>query len=198
MLRRHAAHRAVNCGVHSEPIAGLPGALRLRLQAHGDPRGFFLERWRADAAATLGIPPLTQLNHSRSSRGTLRGLHFQAPPHAQGKLVGVLRGAIFDVIVDLRRHTPSFGHARGFLLDDQNHEQLWVPAGFAHGFLVLSEVADVLYQVDAGYAPGSEGGLRWDDPALAIPWPLAPGETPLLSTKDQRWPDWQHFESPFP
>jgi hypothetical protein len=110
-----------------------------------------------------------QLNHSRSQRGTLRGLHFQAPPHAQGKLVGVVRGAIFDVVVDLRRGSPTYGRWAGTTLDDERHELLWVPPGFAHGFLVTSDVADVLYQVDAGYAPAAEGGLPGTTPTWRSP-----------------------------
>ncbi|MDA0700012.1 MAG: dTDP-4-dehydrorhamnose 3,5-epimerase [bacterium] len=180
-----------------EPLPSLPDVLRVRLQPHGDARGFFVERWRADLADAAGLPPFVQLNHSRSSRGTLRGLHFQAPPHAQGKLVGVVRGSVFDVVVDLRRGSSSYGRWAGATLDDERHEALWVPPGFAHGFLVTSDVADVLYQVDAGYAPASEGGLAWDDPDVAIDWPLLPGARPALSAKDARWPRLADLPSPF-
>lgn len=181
----------------SRALPGLPDARLITLRPHGDARGFFVERWRADTAAALGLPPFVQLNHSRSRRGTLRGLHFQAPPHAQGKLVGVIRGSIFDAIVDLRRGSPGFGRAAGVALDDERHELLWVPPGFAHGFLVTSEVADVVYQVDAAYAPAAEGGLAWDDPGLAIAWPLPDGEAPTVSPKDGRWPRLTDLDSPF-
>jgi dTDP-4-dehydrorhamnose 3,5-epimerase len=175
----------------------MPDVWRIQLQAHGDERGFLVERWRADVGERLGIGPLTQINHSRSSHGTLRGLHYQAPPHAQGKLVGVVRGAIYDAVVDLRRGSPSYGRAHGIHLDDRAHQLLWIPRGFAHGFLVLSEVADVIYQVDAPYAPAAEGGLLWDDPSLNLDWPLAPGVAPRLSAKDAQWPAWREFASPF-
>jgi dTDP-4-dehydrorhamnose 3,5-epimerase len=181
----------------AHPLPDLPDVWRIALAPHRDARGFFVERWRADAAAALGLPAFAQLNHSRSRRGALRGLHFQAPPHAQGKLVGVVRGAIFDVVVDLRRASPSYGRWAGVALDDERPELLWVPPGFAHGFLVTSDVADVLYQVDAGYAPAAEGGLRWDDPGLAIAWPLPPGEAPTLSARDARWPPLAELRSPF-
>jgi dTDP-4-dehydrorhamnose 3,5-epimerase len=181
----------------AHPLPELPDVLRIALAPHGDARGFFVERWRADAATALGLPAFVQLNHSRSRRGALRGLHYQAPPHAQGKLVGVVRGAIFDVVVDLRRASPTYGRWAGTPLDDERHELLWVPPGFAHGFLVTSDVADVLYQVDAGYAPAAEGGLPWDDPDLAIAWPLAPGEGPTLSARDASWPPLSALRSPF-
>jgi dTDP-4-dehydrorhamnose 3,5-epimerase len=192
-----ATSNAVACDMTWEPIPEFPDVLRIQLHAHRDERGFFVERWRAEREQDLGIGPLSQLNHSRSTRDTLRGLHFQAPPHAQGKLVGVVRGAIYDAFVDLRRGSPSYGRATGVLLDDRAQQLLWIPRGFAHGFLVLSEVADVLYQVDAGYAPTAEGGLRWDDPQLAIAWPLPRGSAPRLSAKDATWPRWRDFASPF-
>lgn len=155
-----------------------------------DARGFFLERWRQ------GVPGLptawAQDNQSRSQRGTLRGLHYQLSAHAQGKLVGVTRGKILDVAVDLRRGAPTFGQHVTAVLDDESMHQLWVPRGFAHGFLVLSDVADVLYKTDAPYAPAAERGIRWDDPALAIDW-RAPGAEagdwrPLVSEKDAALP----------
>ena len=179
------------------PLPELPDVWRIALRPHEDARGLFVERWRADEAAALGLPAFVQLNHSRSRRGSLRGLHFQAPPHAQGKLVGVVRGAVFDVVVDLRRGAPSFGRWAGVRLAEERQELLWVPRGFAHGFLVLSEVVDVVYQVDAGYAPQAEGGLAWDDPELAIDWPLEPGQAPVLSPKDAGWPRLAEQCSPF-
>jgi len=181
----------------AEPLPLLPDVLRIRLRPHRDARGFFVERWRADLARACGLPEFVQFNHSRSQCGTLRGLHFQAPPHAQGKLVGVVRGAVFDVVVDLRVGSASYGRWAGVALDDEAHDLLWVPRGFAHGFLVTSEVADVVYQVDAGHAPGAEGGLAWDDPELAIDWPLDPGAPPTLSAKDARWPRLADLRSPF-
>ena len=176
------------------PLPEHPDVLLIRLQTHGDARGFFVERWRADVGAALGLPPFVQLNHSRSGRGTLRGLHYQAPPHAQGKLVGVVRGRIFDAIVDLRRGSPGFGRAATVTLDEADFSLLWVPPGFAHGFLVLSDVADVLYQVDHGYAPAAEGGVAWNDPDLEIAWPI---ETPTTSERDGRWPRLRELVSPF-
>ncbi len=181
----------------AEPLPDLPDLLRIRLHPHRDDRGFFVERWRADRADALGLPDFVQFNHSRSQRGTLRGLHFQAPPHAQGKLVGVVRGSVYDVAVDLRVGSPTYGRWAGVLLDDVQHDLLWVPRGFAHGFLVTSDVADVVYQVDAGHAPGAEGGLAWDDPELGIDWPLDPAVAPTISAKDLRWPRFTEFRSPF-
>lgn len=180
----------------ARPLPRLPDVWRVALRTHADERGFFVERWRADRAAALGLPAFVQLNHARSRRGTLRGLHFQGPPHAQGKLVSVVRGAVFDVAVDLRRGSSTYGVWDGVVLDGDRPEHLWVPAGFAHGYLVLSDVADVVYQVDAGYAPQAEGGLRWDDPDLAIAWPDA-GAPVATSAKDARWPDFAAFASPF-
>jgi dTDP-4-dehydrorhamnose 3,5-epimerase len=174
----------------------LPDVLHVTLAPHADDRGFFVERWRVDAAAAAGLPAFVQENHSRSRRGTLRGLHFQAPPHAQGKLVSVVRGTVFDVAVDLRAGSATYGRWDGATLDGDRPEHLWVPAGFAHGFLVLSDVADVVYKVDAGYAPEAEGGLRWDDPDLAIDWPDA-GEPIATSPKDARWGPFSAFRTPF-
>jgi len=163
----------------------LPGILVIEPRVFGDARGFFLERYHAERYAEAGIGAgFAQDNHSRSSQGTLRGLHFQKS-HPQGKLVEVARGAIWDVVVDLRRGSPTFGKWEGFELSDETHRQLWVPEGFAHGFCVLSEVADVLYKCTDVYRPDDEGGLAWDDPDLAIPWPEA---DPLLSDKDRTYP----------
>jgi dTDP-4-dehydrorhamnose 3,5-epimerase len=180
--------------MRATPLPDHPDALLIHLSAHGDARGFFVERWRADVAASLGLPPFVQLNHSRSSRGTLRGLHYQAPPHAQGKLVAVVRGRILDAIVDLRRGSPGYGRAATVTLDEADFTMLWVPPGFAHGFLVLSDVADVLYHVDHGYAPAAEGGVAWDDPDLAIAWPIA---APTPSYRDRTWPRLRDLTNPF-
>ena len=180
----------------ASPLPHLPEVLRIALAPRADERGFFVERWRAEAAKASGLPAFVQENHSRSWRGTLRGLHFQAPPHAQGKLVSVVRGRIFDVAVDLRAGSATYGRWDGAVLDGDRPELLWVPAGFAHGFLVLSDVADVVYKVDAGYAPDAEGGLRWDDPGLAIAWP-DPGAPIATSPKDARWSPFATFRTPF-
>ena len=179
------------------PLATLPDLLLVRPRVHRDERGFFLERWSEAAFATLGLPAFVQDNHSRSPRGTLRGLHFQAPPRAQGKLVSAIAGRVFDVAVDLRAGSPTYGRWDGVTLDGDDPAWLWVPPGFAHGFLVLSERADVLYKVTDGYAPETEGGLAWDDPDVAIAWPLTPGEAPLLNARDAAWPALQSLTSPF-
>ena len=158
----------------------------LEPKVYGDARGFFLETWNRRALADLGITAdFVQENHSRSARGVLRGLHYQLP-QAQGKLVRVLGGEIFDVVVDLRAASPSFGRWHGLSLSAASPRMLWVPAGFAHGFLVLSEFADVLYAVTDHYTPQAEHTLAWNDPALAIEWPLAAAgvTAPLLSAKD--------------
>jgi dTDP-4-dehydrorhamnose 3,5-epimerase len=162
----------------------LQGVLLIEPQVHGDDRGFFLETWHAERYPAAGIPAeFVQDNHSRSVRGTLRGLHYQIS-QAQGKLIQAIAGEIFDVAVDLRRSSPSFGRWVGACLSGDNHHQLWVPPGFAHGFLVVSETADVLYKCTNAYAPQHERVLRWDDPAVGVQWPL-PGETaPLLSARD--------------
>jgi dTDP-4-dehydrorhamnose 3,5-epimerase len=163
----------------------LPGLLVIEPRVFEDARGFFLERYHADRYAEAGIPgPFVQANHSRSAQGTLRGLHFQRR-HPQGKLVECLRGRIWDVAVDLRAGSPTLGQWASVDLDEASHRQLWVPPGFAHGFCVLSATADVLYACTDVYHPGDEGGIAWDDPALAIPWPVG---APLLSAKDAEWP----------
>jgi dTDP-4-dehydrorhamnose 3,5-epimerase len=179
------------------PVPDLPDVWRLRPRVHRDERGFFTERWKRSAAAALGLPEFVQANHSRSRRWTLRGLHFQAPPHAQGKLVSVVRGRVFDVVVDLRRGSAGYGRWAGVTLTGRRPEHVWVPPGFAHGFLVLSKHADVLYEVSAEHAPDAESGLAWDDPALAIAWPLPSGVAPLVSARDRSWPGLEEFVSPF-
>ena len=178
-------------------IAGTPvaGPLLITPQVFGDERGFFFESWNQQAfAAALeadGQPmqEFVQDNHSRSSQGVLRGLHYQLPPHPQGKLVRCVLGEIFDVAVDLRRGAPTFGHWVGARLSAANHQQLWVPAGFAHGFLPLSEQAEVLYKTTDFWSRDCERAIRWDDPQLAIAWPqLSSLATPLLSAKDAAAP----------
>lgn len=164
----------------------LPGVLLLEPRVFSDARGFFLERYHADRYAGVGLEaPFVQDNHSRSRLGALRGLHFQRR-RPQGKLVEVARGRIWDVVVDLRAGSPTFGHWEGFELDDRAHRQLWVPPGLAHGFCVLSPEADVLYKCTDVYRPDDEGGVVWDDSDLAIRWPDVPGR--VLSDKDRALP----------
>jgi dTDP-4-dehydrorhamnose 3,5-epimerase len=162
---------------------GIAGLLILEPKLFGDARGFFFESYnRRVLAEVAGIEhEFVQDNHSRSARGVLRGLHYQLK-RPQGKLVRVTRGAVFDVAVDLRRASASFGRALGVELSEDNHRMIWIPPGFAHGFLVLSDSADFLYKATDYYSPPDERCILWNDPDLAIAWPLA-GE-PLLSTKD--------------
>ena len=136
----------------------------------------------------MGAPTaFVQDNHSRSARGVLRGLHYQLAPHAQGKLVRVSQGAVYDVAVDVRAGSPTFGQWEGVELSAENHRQLWLPPGMAHGFVVISEVADFLYKTTAYYLPQAERGIRWNDPAIGIDWPPI-ASPPLLSAKDQAAP----------
>ena len=169
--------------------AGVPvqGPLLLTPRVFGDERGFFFESWNQQAFnAAAGDTAFVQDNHSRSSRGVLRGLHYQLPPHPQGKLVRCVLGEIFDVAVDIRRSSPTFGQWVGAVLSADNKQQLWVPAGFAHGFLTLSEQAEVLYKTTDFWSRECERAIRWDDPQLAIAWPLEvlAGDEPQLSEKD--------------
>ncbi|WP_353216598.1 dTDP-4-dehydrorhamnose 3,5-epimerase [Sandarakinorhabdus sp.] len=162
---------------------GLPGVLLIEPRVFGDARGFFLESWNARSFADNGLDmDFVQDNHSRSARGVLRGLHYQML-NPQGKLVRVTRGAVHDVAVDMRRSSPHFGKSFGVELSEDNHRMLWVPPGFAHGFLVLSETADFQYKVTQFYDPSDERSLRWDDSALGIAWPDV-GTAPTLSGKD--------------
>ncbi|HEX4328099.1 MAG TPA: dTDP-4-dehydrorhamnose 3,5-epimerase [Burkholderiales bacterium] len=166
----------------------LAGPCLLEPDVFEDARGLFFETWNERTLAALGISAhFVQENHSRSARGVLRGLHYQMP-QGQGKLLRLLAGEIFDVVVDLRRGSANFGRWHGSRLSAQSRQMLWVPAGFAHGFLALSEVAEVLYAITDFYAPGAEHTLAWDDPALGIAWPLAAAgvAAPVLSAKDAR------------
>ena len=159
----------------------IPGVLIIEPKTFGDARGFFLEAFQAERYASHGIArPFVQDNLSRSARGTLRGLHFQNPK-PQGKLVTVLRGAVRDVVVDVRIGSPTFGRHVAVELDDDNRRQLWVPRGVAHGFVVRSDSADFFYKCDELYSPADEKVLRWNDPELGIDWGV---ETPLLSPRD--------------
>lgn len=163
----------------------LPGLYLIEPKVFGDERGFFMESFnqRAFNEAIGGDWTFVQDNHSRSARGVLRGLHYQLPPHAQGKLVRVVQGEVFDVVVDVRRESASFGQWCGRRLTAANFEQLWIPPGFAHGFVVLSESADFLYKTTDYYHPELEVCLKWDAPGLEIAWPLG-NLAPKLSTRD--------------
>lgn len=176
---------------------GLEGPMIIVPVVHHDPRGIFLETYRARDYAALGIDAeFVQDNHSRSTRGTVRALHFQSSP-GQPKLVRVARGTVFDVVVDLRRSSPTFGEWESFELDDEAHRQLYVPVGFAHGFCALSEVADVVYKVGSYYDPANERGIAWDDPDIGIAWPKIPrsvserdAANPALKDVVASLPDW--------
>ena len=165
----------------------LPGVLILTPRRFGDARGWFSESWnrRTLQDAGLHLPDFVQDNHSFSAAaGTLRGLHYQGPPHAQGKLVRVVQGEVFDVAVDIRRGSPTFGQWAGAVLSAENRQQLWIPPGFAHAFLTLSETAEFLYKTTDYYAPECERCIAWDDPDIGIEWPL--DEAPVLSEKDRQ------------
>jgi dTDP-4-dehydrorhamnose 3,5-epimerase len=168
----------------------IPEVVLIEPKVFGDARGFFFESFNQKAfnEATGTHHAFVQDNHSRSSRGVLRGLHYQIQ-QAQGKLVRVARGAVFDVAVDIRRSSPTFGQWVGVELSEDNQHQLWVPPGFAHGFVVLSESADFLYKTTDYYAPQHERSIAWNDPSIGISWPaLAQGQQPLLSAKDSAAP----------
>ncbi len=164
----------------------LPGVLILEPKVFGDARGFFLESWNKQTFAKCGLEAdFVQDNHSRSARGVLRGLHYQVN-EPQGKLVRVVSGSVFDVAVDLRKSSPHFGRWIGYELSAENQRMMWIPPGFAHGFLVLSDSADFLYKTTTYYAPQWDRGIRWDDPQIGVAWPLE--GTPVLSAKDQVQP----------
>jgi dTDP-4-dehydrorhamnose 3,5-epimerase len=163
----------------------LDGVVLVEPVVHGDERGFMLESYSRDAWHELGVEvDFVQHNHSRSAKGTLRGIHFQTEP-GQAKLVRCIRGKILDVAVDLRRGSPTYGQWEAHVLDDVRHHQLFVPVGFGHGFAVLSEVADVAYQVSSYYDPATEAGIPWDDPDVAVDWGIS---GPLLSERDKAAP----------
>jgi len=160
------------------------GAYRLIPKVFGDNRGFFLESWNRQTFAGIGIDEeFVQDNHSRSQRNVLRGLHYQIE-NPQGKLVWVTQGAVFDVFVDLRKNSPTFGKWDGHILSAENKERLWVPPGLAHGFLVLSDTADFQYKCTEYYTPAKERTLLWNDPEVGIDWPISLEESPILSAKD--------------
>ena len=163
----------------------LDGPVLVEPEVHGDARGFLVETYSADSWRELGVAvDFVQDNHSRSRAGILRGLHFQTSP-GQAKLVRCVRGRIWDVAVDLRRDSPTYGEWEGYQLDDEGHRQLFVPVGFAHGFCVLSDVADVTYKLSSLYDPATEAGIAWDDPDVAVEWPIS---DPELSERDRAAP----------
>ena len=176
----------------------LPGVLILTPRRFGDARGFFAESWNRQTLADHGIAlDFVQDNHSLSERaGTVRGLHFQAPPFAQAKLVRCGRGRLFDVAVDLRRGSPTYGRWTGAELSFDNGRQLLIPAGFAHGFVTREPGTEICYKCSDYYAPETEGALRWNDPRLGIDWGLDPADA-ILSDKDAAAPFLDDFESPF-
>ena len=164
----------------------IPDVILIEPRTFEDPRGFFMETYKRSEFVANGLPgEFIQSNYSHSIRGTLRGLHYQKPPQAQGKLVMALRGEVFDVAVDIRRGSPTYGRWVGATLSDENFHMLYIPVGFAHGFCVLSEEADFVYLVTAEYAPELDSGILWNDPEIGIRWPIS---EPLLSPKDARLP----------
>jgi dTDP-4-dehydrorhamnose 3,5-epimerase len=170
-----------------EPTA-IPEVVLIRPRVFGDARGFFMESWERRKFAAAGLDlTFVQDNHSHSRRHILRGLHYQIK-QPQGKLVRVTSGTVFDVAVDIRRASPTFGRWVGVTLSAENHHMLWVPPGFAHGYLVLSDSADFLYKVTDFWAPEHERAIRWDDPTVGVHWPLPAGAPPVLSGKDAAAP----------
>lgn len=164
----------------------VPEVVLVKPRVFGDARGFFLESWKDTTFSAAKLPPsFVQDNHSRSGQWILRGLHYQVK-NTQGKLVRVTRGAVFDVAVDMRRASPTFGQWAGAELSEENHHMLWVPPGFAHGFLTLTDTVDFLYKCTDYYTPEHERVLRWDDPTVGIEWPLPAGVTPQLSARDAK------------
>lgn len=164
----------------------IPEVVLIEPAVFPDERGFFMEAYKYSEFAAFGISErFRQDNHSRSRKGVLRGLHYQNPPKAQGKLVRAVAGEIFDVAVDIRKGSPTYGRWVGATLSAENKAMLYIPAGFAHGFCVLSEAAEVLYKTTEEYAPECEAGIIWNDPEIGIRWPV---EDPIISPKDARWP----------
>lgn len=164
----------------------IPGPILIHADAYADARGYFMESYKASVFAQNGIPEtFVQENISHSGRGVLRGLHYQSDPKAQGKLVRCIRGEIFDVAVDIRPDSPTRGKWVSAVLSGDNHDALYIPAGFAHGFCVMSEEADVIYACTAEYSPAYERGIIWNDPTFNIKWPI---ENPILSDKDAKNP----------
>ena len=173
----------------------LAGVIQIEPKVHRDERGFFMETWQAHQFIENGIDAeFVQDNFSQSSKSTLRGLHYQIEK-AQGKLVRVVQGEVFDVAVDLRKSSPHYGLWVGEVLSAENNHQLWIPPGFGHGFLVLSEIAEFEYKCTDYYAPDYERSIRWDDPDIGIDWPLVDGEQPMLSSRDSDAPSFKDAET---
>tara|TARA_Y100000588_G_C14278662_1_gene935761 strand:- start:5779 stop:6333 length:555 start_codon:yes stop_codon:yes gene_type:complete len=173
----------------------IPDVLLVHTERHQDARGFFQETFQETAFVDAGIQvKFVQDNHVRSTRGVLRGLHYQLPPQAQGKLVGLTSGEIFDVAVDLRIGGTTFGKTVTRRLNAASSELIWIPPGFAHGYLVLSDRADIVYKVSAEYSPELERGIRWNDPALGVDWPVV---DPIISVKDRDQPVLELADNPF-
>ena len=164
----------------------IPDVILIKPKVFEDERGFFMETYKRSDFEKAGVRgEFVQDNHSKSMYGVLRGLHFQREPYAQAKIVRAVRGVIYDVAVDLRKESPTFGKWVGVILSEHNRWQLYIPRGFAHGFVVLSDVAEVAYKVDNVYAPDYEAGVRWNDPEISIDWPI---DDPMVSEKDRKWP----------
>jgi dTDP-4-dehydrorhamnose 3,5-epimerase len=199
--RRFGLLSARHASVESagEPVPVSTPVNLLKLKRFTDERGWFTETYNERQFLAAGIATrFVQDNHSLSRRvGVLRGLHFQTPPHGQAKLVRCVRGRIFDVVVDVRRGSPTYGRWVGAELSAENGEQLLVPIGFAHGFLTLEPDTEVIYKVSDFYAPECDGGIRWNDSTIAVAWPLAEGARPQLSAKDEALPLLADFDSPF-
>jgi dTDP-4-dehydrorhamnose 3,5-epimerase len=173
----------------------LPGLTLIEETRRGDARGFFAETFKESEFRAAGIPgPFVQDNHARSARGVLRGMHYQLPPKPQGKLIRVVSGEVFDVAVDLRKGSPTYGRWAGVRLSGDEGRLLWVPPGFAHGYVVLSETSDFMYKVTAEYDAALDRGVRWNDPAIGIEWPM---EAPVLSDRDVRQPMLVEADNPF-
>ena len=171
----------------------LPGVLLIEPRVFADQRGFFLETYKESDFASAGLDArFVQENHSRSIHGILRGLHYQCPPYAQGKLVRVVFGEVFDVAVDIRRNSPTYGKWIGVSLSAANHTLIYIPPWCAHGFCVVSDRAEVVYKTTDEYAPQYEQGIRWDDPGLAIPWPV---DEVTVSERDRGWPELTRAEA---
>lgn len=176
-------------------VLDIPGVVLIEPDIFGDSRGFFMETWREDEfKANVGDFSFVQDNHSSSGHGILRGLHYQIN-HPQGKLVRVISGEIFDVAIDLRKSSSTFGKWTSAVLTSENKQILWIPPGFAHGFYVLSDKAEFVYKCTDYYAPKYERCIKWDDPALAIKWPIQSGSTPILSDKDEAGISFQAAET---
>ncbi|MDF3819114.1 dTDP-4-dehydrorhamnose 3,5-epimerase [Leptospira sp. 96542] len=175
----------------------IDGPVLIFPQVHGDDRGFFLESFKASQYKEFGIPELfKQDNHSKSNKNVLRGLHFQAPPMEQGKLVRVVKGSVLDVAVDIRKNSVTYGQHVSVTLTEKNHEIFWVPPGFAHGFLTLEDNTEFLYKVTNEYSKETEGGILFNDPHLDINWGISEKDC-ILSEKDRVLPSFANFSNPF-